>query len=147
MWKVSKGSWFFSFAAAEQEEAELEQTAREAATKLTKYALRATLSLREMIELGESLSPIAEHSVITAFIHISPSISTTVRSRSQTQLSSVQEVLDSTPESAAVIRRRNRKERKEVEAERLREESERALSTRYQHRRPYDRSTPSSRYA
>lgn len=71
---------------------------------------------------------------------------TTVRSRSGTQLCSVQEVLHSTPESAALIRRRNRKERKDVEAERLREESERALSTRYQHRRPYDRSTPTSRY-
>lgn len=69
-----------------------------------------------------------------------------VRCRSHTPLSSIQEVLHSTPESATVIRRRNRRERKALEEEKLREESERALSSRYQHRRPYDRNTPSSRY-
>lgn len=53
------GKMIVSFVAAEQEEAELEQSARKAATKLTKFALRATLSLREMIDLGERPSPIA----------------------------------------------------------------------------------------
>jgi hypothetical protein len=105
--------------AAEQEEAERALDEKKATAKLTKFALRAGLSLREMIEL--------------------------VRSRSLTPLSSIQEVLRSAPESAAFIRRRNRKERKELEEERLREESQRALSSRYQHRRPYDRTTPNSR--
>lgn len=80
-------------------------------------------------------------------IHFSCSLSSlAVRSRSHTPLSTVQEVLLSAPESATTVRRRARKERKEAEEAKLREEWERALSSRYQYRRPYDRSTPGSRY-
>ena len=69
-----------------------------------------------------------------------------MRCRSDTPFSSVQEVLHSAPESATLVRRRNRKARKEAEEERLSEETERVLSSRYQHRRPYDRTAPHSRY-
>ena len=68
-----------------------------------------------------------------------------VRSQSCTPLSTMQEVLNSAPESAIAARRRARKEMKEAKEAKLREDWERALSNCYQHRRPYDRSTPNSR--
>ena len=71
---------------------------------------------------------------------------TAARTHSHTPLSTIQEVLGSAPESPTTVRRRHRRERQAMEEERLRQESERALSSRYQHRRPYDRSNPSSRY-
>ena len=127
------------YVAAENEEKERENSERRAASRPTRAALRASLSLREMIDFGESY-------IFYITLSIRSLSMPAVRFRSHTPLSSIQEILDSTPESDAAIRRRKRRERRLLEEERLREESERALSSRYQHRRPYDRSTPGSRY-
>ena len=123
----------------EKEEREREIEERKAASRMTKAAIRAQLSLREMIDLGMYLPFLQKATVDCLF--------TTARANSRTPLTTIQEVLSSAPESASVIRRRNRRERRAMEEERLREESERALSSRYQHRRPYDRSALSSRSA
>lgn len=56
-----------------------------------------------------------------------------------------QELLRLAPESAAAVRRRLRAERKAAAESAKREEEERWLSSKYQHRRPQDRGSASSR--
>ena len=56
-----------------------------------------------------------------------------------------QELLQLAPESAAATRRRLRAERKAAAESAKREEEERWLSSKYQHRRPQERGSASSR--